>query len=276
MDYKNKPDWLTSDTWYKKIKETPWLVEAYIRDNFTCQDCGLVASGKKRVFNFPVGEKESTDASDFVTLCRRCILIRRDVVSKRGRIYFALISYLPDKKVRRGVLKVIAEEMGVTRERVRQVAEIHGFQAARETERKVRTIHCIVCEKLFVKITKSQVFCSGECRSEFSFYKYNELLVCKNCKLGFLGYKNPQRLTRSFCSKKCQGIHLGVNFGTQALYKNIKRVKKDFPGYFGLETFAIKYGYKTNGTAHSALEILIKEGFVEKVSFGLYRVIKTK
>jgi biotin operon repressor/endogenous inhibitor of DNA gyrase (YacG/DUF329 family) len=101
-------------------------------------------------------------------------------------------------------LQTVAVQIGVTRERVRQILKTENKPTFHWRQKYI----CLNCGR---EMTRRRIFCSRECRSA-----YQKILVsCDNC--GQLYKKSARRLITSikrgheytFCSKKCTGLYLG-------------------------------------------------------------------
>ena len=105
-------------------------------------------------------------------------------------------------------LQQIANEFGVSRERVRQILSLHQ----KRTRHLKTTKYC--CLRCGVEITKNRKYCSQKC----FFEDHNILVTCDHCGKQFyrmvsavLSYPNRPMNPRNFifCDKSCFGKYFG-------------------------------------------------------------------
>lgn len=197
-----------------------------------------------------------------------------------------LQEYTSDKKIRIGTLAYIGEELNLSRERVRQVAKMAGYQMAMETVREDKTVNCYYCGKEFTSKYYNAKFCGDECKKKFSYYKNHEVSICSYCKLGFLNPKSRSNHHTTYCSKTCQGRNLADKYGFSSKTNNRKKryiskenIIKDFPKPFTIEEFSEKYKYESYGGAYITVSNLVRQGFLKKELLSLqkrnrYSIIK--
>lgn len=137
-----------------------------------------------------------------------------------------------NNKMPSGTYTNIALIYGLSRERIRQLAvkvEIPNITP------KTYFYVCEICGKTIEERTKKKRhICSVECRNEKAKRYLKTHTVegkCKNCGNTFSYFKGKWDLTRSFCSKQCQGYALAKESGFvpqshQLNYLNNKKLRK--------------------------------------------------
>lgn len=116
----------------------------------------------------------------------------------------------------------VARGYGVSRQRIYQLIEKFGIELPPRLHRvKVACLNCgkeIEVKKSVAKIQK-RFFCSPECRKNYIYME----LTCATCGKKFLKRKKEYEWhtgkhwqealkEKHFCSKKCWGRYVGVNF----------------------------------------------------------------
>ena len=119
----------------------------------------------------------------------------------------------------------IGKLVGVSQQRVEQIiykAGITKFQR----KRKKAYQNCPVCKELFYPRYKEQIYCSMKCSRK----AHAAVMVrrkCKICRKVFYVAASDIRpdkgTTAEFCSRKCRGKWLGINYGLRAKPENIRR-----------------------------------------------------
>ena len=119
----------------------------------------------------------------------------------------------------------IASEVGVTKERVRQILVSENLP----TRYRKPSYVCNNCGNKFpFNSRKSRLFCSSECRKEY----YQATLRCDACgKLFTLGYSVLKTRVKSasqhfYCSLACKGAVIGRDYGFRAHPENRKTLSK--------------------------------------------------
>ncbi len=118
-------------------------------------------------------------------------------------------------------LENIATPLGITRERVRQILKGHGLPTTHWKPKKPEYV-CFNCGTI---THRKSSLCSPKCRHEYC----NPLVECYNC--GNLFRKRQSYLKRQaidprytkkrdFCSLKCNGIIIGIEYGFVAHPEN--------------------------------------------------------
>lgn len=271
-----KPSWVNLDKWSFWIRTSPWRIDAIIRDKYRCVDCH---NGETKLLVHHIDKNPKNNIpNNLVTLCPKCHAIRHGM--KKIRIIERLKEDIPGKEIRGGILTIIGNELGVTRERVRQVAKQNGYTMPHEVSKKERTIHCLYCGKLFLKKYYNSKFCRERCAEKFHFYKYNTLSICRECGLGFINPTSRSHRNKYYCGKTCQGKDIARKYGwgspnnpMKRKYGNVENIKRDFKEPFTLNEFAKKYGYSGTVTACNTISRLKFQGIVENYKVrGLYRI----
>jgi len=288
MNYANYPTpiWISECNWKITARETPWKIDAIIRDGYKCVDCG---NGNSRLIIHHIDEsrkigKLNNELSNLVTLCKKCHAKRHGLISKLNPILLKLKEYVPDMKIRNGTLTYVANEMGCSRERVRQIAKMAGYQPAFETARYEKIESCWVCGKKFSKSNLSQtnLFCSPKCSIIHNEQKYWDIYQCEWCKLYFKNRRKLQKLRgQRFCSMSCKGKWLASKYGLGTpnnsglckKYPSNEVIRIDFKEPFTTKEFAKKYGYVSSIGARNAITTLLFNDVIETYKVkGLYRI----
>lgn len=209
------PPWTEKDNWKETIRTHPYVVRAIIRDGYKCADCH---NGAVKLYVHHIDESRKTgnlnnDINNLVTLCRSCHAARHGQNLLANRIAIKLRDYFPDKRVHRGELTLVANELGVSRERVRQIANKLKYTAANEVYRQETARVCEVCGKVFFS-KRRRKYCSGDCYKKH-LEKYWTTVFCKECGRGIRVLKSYVSIGRAptFCGKVCQGKFLGKHYG---------------------------------------------------------------
>lgn len=102
----------------------------------------------------------------------------------------------------------IGSEVGVTKQRIRQVLIANNISTKRHKE---YYSPCIVCENLVLNKTSSKAICSEKCRQKLFWVE----LICGHCKEIIVRRKshvtrdlkkNPDKVF--FCSQSCRSFYL--------------------------------------------------------------------
>lgn len=117
---------------------------------------------------------------------------------------------------------LLASHLGVSVQRVRQIFNDEGITKFRRQPKP--NLQCPVCKKLFYPKFKGHIYCSMKC----SRIAHAAVMVCRKCKVcGKIFYTTKSDIrpgtTAEFCSRKCRGRWLGVNYGLRAKPQNIRR-----------------------------------------------------
>lgn len=187
------------------------------------------------------------------------------------RIYVrrALSGYvkLTGGKIFPGILSEIAKEVGVTRERVRQIAKAEGYLMPHQVTNKHISV-CRICGKKFEGRTVAK-YCSTKCY-EIKKASYWTKKPCAQCGKIFTFRTSLTRIGREpqFCSKSCYGSHWGSMTkmgGRRAWYwRDRETVEKFVPkGWFTVKEWVMS---SEHGSGHVRLiiEILLNRGMLEK------------
>lgn len=131
-----------------------------------------------------------------------------------------------DNKMPFGIYTEMAQMYGLSRERIRQISLMVEIP---KITTKTYFYVCEICGKTIEEKTKKKrSICSVECRNEKAKRYIKTHTVegkCKNCGNTFSYFKGKWDLTRTFCSKQCQGYKLAKDSGftvqsAQASYIN--------------------------------------------------------
>ena len=120
-----------------------------------------------------------------------------------------------------GILTEIGKEVGLSRERVRQIAVLMGYQTPWKTSREVNKSNCKICGNEFQSTVGSRLCCSKECYKTYHRKKYWTTINCKKCKKEKKFLKSLIEIGRKpvFCSKVCQGKWLAEEHGFKSQNK---------------------------------------------------------
>lgn len=284
VDYP-RPVWITPLNWKLRIKKSPWQIDAIIRDKFRCIDCH---DGKNKLIVHHIDEsrvsgKLNNNLKNLATVCKKCHARRHGIKKDQTKITDLLDLYSDaNKNLYSGAATTISLRVGLTRERIRQIANKEGYITYNNKNNAVRlnTDPCRYCGKKFTR-NNHKVFCSLECRKMWHLYNYFLLIQCKFCNLYFVAPKGRTLSHgRYYCGKSCQGKYLAHNFGVgtennenSKLKYNIEKLKEELPELFTVNEFAKKYGYSGSVSAHSAIRRLVFQGKLENYKVkGLYRI----
>lgn len=277
------PPWSSRKRWLKDIKDNPWRVKVIIRDNYRCVDCGV--GNEQLVVHHIDGStrKGNNDLKNLSTLCKKCHARRHGQTNKSLRDEVRSYYEMSGGKVLHGSLTLLAERHGVTRERIRQLAEQMGFTSARKTMKKLRMKNCEYCGKEFEAVPKTKKCCSRECYKRNFKKKYWTTKPCKNCNKKIEFRKQLIKIGRepTYCSKRCQGKwlskHYGFRFRAEATKEsNRKRayspesreeLKVILPKRFTTKTFKKTFGYSGTG-AQVRINKLLGKGVIAMVGEG--------
>lgn len=202
-------------------------------------------------------------------------------VSRRENIIGLLNQYSDkDGNLIYGAGNIIAKEVGITRERVRQIAKRCGYITAQDDRNVFNYVPCLYCGTKF-KRSHRKKFCSPNCNKEYKFQLYHDLVECKQCHFYFLANrKSVENRGRYFCSKTCQGKYIGEHYGVgtkgnscgQAFY-NTDNLEKDLTNIFTTKEFAEKYKYKSINGAYNAISALMLQKIIEPHRIrGMYQI----
>jgi hypothetical protein len=109
-------------------------------------------------------------------------------------------------------LEAIGDSLGVTRERVRQILQEHGF----DTKRRIKTRICAGCGRVYRVSEGGRKYHSREC------WKKSILIpvACASCgkimwhrEKHVLAQLSTRGYQRMFCSRACKGQWVGLNRG---------------------------------------------------------------
>lgn len=273
-----KPSWINSYNWKHWIKKTPYKIDALIRDNYRCVDChnGAVKLIVHHIDETGQTDGENNNLSNLVTLCRKCHSKRHGFKKDQTTIIELLNVYSDkDKNLTSGSATIISRKVGLSRERIRQIANYEGFITRNNPKNPHLYNNCVYCGKKFKKEPGYTEFCSSNCHKKFLFYKYWTITECKNCHKYFIVRRSAfLSRGRTFCGKTCQGEYVAKTYGfgskkgknnmcLNAKY-NLKTMSRDLPDLFTKQEFAKVYGYASLVTAYSAINDLIFKGVVER------------
>lgn len=206
------PAWTTKTLWKRRIIRVPWNVESIILGSYKCADCN---GGHDPLIVHHIDEsrklgKLNNDQKNLVPLCRKCHGLRhltrnRTNVSELVRNYLRISGgffYL-------GMHSDIARELGVSRERVRQICKTLGYKPLRKLIVRQDKKHCVVCGKE----SGSRKYCSNDCRKKYIKDRYWTQKPCKQCGKMISYLRSEEYKLPVFCSKRCQGISIGKTVG---------------------------------------------------------------
>lgn len=122
----------------------------------------------------------------------------------------------------------MARQIGVTRERIRQLLNILELPLVPIPEGRITIRECANCNISFehfnIKINqpKKKVFCNIDCEIK---YRWVDLTCCQcqgtyYIKRARYNARKRRGYNLNFCNKSCQGRYLGKNFGAKSRLKN--------------------------------------------------------
>lgn len=219
-----KPCWIKKDkTWKERVETQPWRAECVIRGEYKCNDC---SDGHSRLVVHHIDEsrlsgKLNNDQNNLVLLCSTCHARRHNIANRLGgkniKELLENSLRLSDGVFYMGMFTDVAKKIGVSRERVRQVAKKIGIGTMRKKLEEQSPKVCANCGKP----SKTQKYCSQTCKREFYDKKYYATTICEVCGKEVKYRKSREILKPRFCSKVCQGFFLGKNH--QSVNKKIRR-----------------------------------------------------
>jgi hypothetical protein len=280
------PVWITTNRW-KKVAS--WRKNAIIRDKYRCVDCH---NGSNRLIVHHIDETgtdeiQNNSLSNLVTLCSKCHAKRHGLNGsiKNKNVVKMLEEYSDENKnLINGAATIISKRVGLTRERVRQLANGAGFITYNNKKNVFLYSRCFYCGKKFRKNRSNRQTCSPSCSRNYLFYRYWTIVECKQCHLYFIvRISKLKSRGRYFCGKTCQGKWLADNYGFSVTNNNYRPLKydinnlsKDFPDPFTKQDFARKYGYASGTTAYVALSNLMFKGVVGRYNENVRNLFVVK
>lgn len=272
------PVWIDKSSWIKLWNTYPWKTEAIIRDNYKCRDCG---NGHLKLIVHHIDESRTSgnlnnNLDNLVTLCRTCHSKRHGFTKTNKPIYDRLEELSKDGFLVRGVAKIVGDEFGISRERVRQLANKMGFKTANNENNPNLFNKCKICGNLFKKSMNSAMYCSVKCR-KINNESYWTTVKCKECNKDIRILKSRINLgiQPTFCGKRCQGKNLAKTSGFSIHPENagasrFKIEKSDLLEKFSLDNFTCDqfariFNFNSPSAAYNYLKILDYRGLVKIV-----------
>lgn len=266
------PPWIKERSWLKTIKYKPWVSETIIRDGYKCVDC---FDGSKKLLVHHIDEsrkkgKLNNNVSNLISLCKKCHSRRHGLNKNDIENKLKAYTLLTGDKIPHGLLAIIARELGVSRERVRQIAKKEGYVMPRRVVKMNRNRVCDVCGKKFYSKAKKKR-CSEKCSLIHRKKAYYTTSQCKWCgkEIEYLRSKKGSGRERKYCSKKCQGKYIGENYGfskqklsKKELIRRRKKILMTVPQFFTINKFSEITGYSNT---YSSIKVnrMIKMGLVK-------------
>lgn len=192
--------------------------------------------------------------------------------------WLAAVTALTEGKLYHGMLEDFSKRVGVSRERIRQIAKNAGYIMTRD-EPLVREEECAECGKTFPAKNYSSKYCGGKCRKAFYEKKYWTTFRCQVCG------KNKKVMRSAlqrgihlglFCSRHCRGIWFGKkkethgSFYRQRLPQFQEEVGiREFTGW----EFVDYFGYASIHSAGPPLTQLLHEGVIRRIRRNTYQFI---
>lgn len=198
---------------------------------------------------------------------------RRKEIERR----FNIVASVTKGRVYDGMLTDVGDDMGVSREYVRQIIVKMGLLSPQKVNKLLRTKKCLHCKKeYFAK--KNQTYCSPECRRLDHHQRYYIDIPCFICKkpVSMLrtGYIKEKKY---FHSKVCQGKYIGNYFsrGRQSYCptdpEELRKVLGTEP--FTLLKFMKFFGYATESSAYLSLHNLMVDLVVKRIDRNQYQIL---
>jgi len=169
------------------------------------------------------------------------------------------------KKISVGLLTTIGNQVGVSREYVRQIAVKEKYIMPHKVA-QLRKAKCKECGKTFPIVgSYMRDCCSPKCYKKRRKRLYWTTVKCKFCGEDIEYLKSRENVGREpvFCNKRCQGGYLGKFNGGKERKKFARwrmgafSLKKFLPGAFTAIQFAKKLDYST--TSSSFIGAILKE-----------------
>lgn len=132
-----------------------------------------------------------------------------------------------DNKMPSGIYTELAETYNLSRQRIHQISKLVEIP---KITPKTYFYVCEICGKTIEEKTKKKrLICSIECRNEKAKRYIKTHTVeskCLNCGNTFSYFKGKWDLTRTFCSKQCQGYKLAKEKGFAFQVKQNEYINK--------------------------------------------------
>jgi len=198
------PTWSNKKKWEAYIGRNPQYLQIFEKYHYKCADC---KSDSKRLLIFSINRSIARQNLDnLLLLCRSC-LSKRIGLFKSKDIVEKLRVYSDNKILAYGVLTIIARDMSLSRERVRQIAKLYGFVMAHDKENPIHNRTCKNCKKIFKSTQSTRTCCSTKCYKDFRLKKYWTKKKCLICDRQMVYRKTLSTIGKEpiFCCKVCQG-----------------------------------------------------------------------
>lgn len=201
--------------------------------------------------------------------------------------YLRVVAKITGNQMPNGAQSIIAKEVGMSRERVRQIMNDMGLIPPNKLKAQLMR-KCWYCGK--EKPAKgNRMLCNQKCSKEYRFYKYMQLKICEQCGKGFLAYRrgrtNGSRhgigsTHQRFCGRICLGRFVGKKYGwgnTEVEHptkypKAISSLREELPRPFTIRDFEKIYEYTSYMGAYAAVKVLVKKGVAERVGGTEYLI----
>lgn len=133
-------------------------------------------------------------------ICNHCYGEKHFHSAKAEEVKLLLNILCTKDKTENGVLTNIGNVVGLSRERVRQIANKMGRVSTRQSQREARMKACVWCGKTFDPRRTHSKYCSVACGRLFRHQRYWETKTC-TCGRNFETLKSR---STGFCSNECR------------------------------------------------------------------------
>lgn len=183
----------------------------------------------------------------------------------RAEIRYLLRTYadINGGKLPHGCLTDISIRVGLTRERVRQIAEKEGYEEIMKlAAAKIDKAKCAYCGKEYSRRSKNTIYCSAECRGERFKKKFTATTNCLICnkEIGYYAVNRDRK--PKYCSYICHGS--AMSKGWHVRTDLTQKVDMLYGTTFTAKQLAAILEI-TPGNAHVKIRRLIKTGFVSQI-----------
>lgn len=191
-------------------------------------------------------------------VCNHCYGRKLNPSPKRDRTIELLAELCPDGKTGAGVLTQIGREVGLSRERIRQIAVELGYTPTRRSQMLARLTGCRYCGDVFDPHGSKRVYCCRVCRKkDWHRMKYE----MRKCECG-REFECPKASHKRLCSHACRNLYAS-QFHRPFTPIELDKVKAELGNPFTTAKVRQTYGLTLVG-AYTRIRKLIRRGLIEK------------
>lgn len=187
---------------------------------------------------------------------------------KSCQVELELVKVAPDRKLFMGCLKSIGDRVGLTRERVRQIAKKAGYQMPWTTAKLKRWGICKNCNKKFHKKYLDQIV-HTKCNKKYHQKIYFKSIDCKICGKK-VTFRRCYYLGEPVVCRDCRPEYCGkvISVMLAKSPEDRKELSADFPSVFTEKEFRKRYYYAHKSGGYIRLQRLVELGIVKKIRTG--------